>query len=249
MNFGARNPSPFTGDGNNTFLLDGAEPTLVDAGIGVPAHIDAIAAALGGRALARVLVTHGHPDHASGAPALRIRWPHLELHKWPLATDASDVEWRSLADGDRVRAGDRLFEVVYTPGHAPDHVCFWDADAGDLYGGDMLVEGSTVMIPSSRGGNLRAYLESLDRLEALRPGRVLPGHGPLIERPLDLIHKYREHRRVREQQILGCLGEGLTTTDAILERIYPDLAPALIGAARDTVLAHLVKLRDEGLAS
>ena len=73
--FLALNPSPMTGAGNNTYLIDGAVPTLVDAGIGASGHIDALAAALAGRPLARVIVTHGHADHASGVPALRARWP------------------------------------------------------------------------------------------------------------------------------------------------------------------------------
>src|SRR5947207_2361395 len=136
--FLAANPGPLTGRGNNTWLLDGDVPALVDAGVGAPAHIGELAAALGGRPLGRVLVTHGHPDHASGVPALRIRWPAIEAWKW---TAADEPDWRALADGERLRAGDRDLTVIHTPGHAPDHVCFFDESTRDLYAGDMVVQG------------------------------------------------------------------------------------------------------------
>lgn len=161
----AGNPGTLTGPGNNTYLLDGVEPTLIDAGVGKPEHLDAIAAHLGGRALSRVLVTHGHPDHASGVPALRERWPGLEACKW---FDSPEPGWVPLLDNERVRAGDSWLTVVHTPGHAADHVCFWQPDARDLFCGDMMTATTTILVPpASRGGNLRAYLASLQRLADL----------------------------------------------------------------------------------
>lgn len=240
----AGNPGTLTGAaGNNTWLIDGAFPTLVDAGIGTAPHVAAITRALRARALVRVLVTHSHPDHASGVPALRRSWPSLEACKLPLRGEAG---WRALADGDTVAAGDAHLTVVHTPGHAPDHICFWDADRRCLYGGDMVVAGSTVMIPFGRGGSLTEYLASLERLAALAPDRIYPGHGDVIERPLDVIGAYLEHRRFRERQILECLGDGVTGVDAIAARLYPNLPDGLRQPARLTVEAHLQKLRDEG---
>src|SRR5262245_20863126 len=116
----ANNPGPMTGEGNNTWLIDGDEPTLVDAGVGDPAHLDAIARALGGRPLARVVVTHGHADHISGVPALRARWPTIEAAKWILPGESG---WRGLDDEARVRAGGGTLIIIHTPGHAPDHLC------------------------------------------------------------------------------------------------------------------------------
>lgn len=234
-----------TGAGNNTWLLDGAEPALIDAGVGAPGHVDDIARALGGRALARLFVTHGHLDHASGAPALVERWRALACHKWPGASDAPGA-WQPLADGERLQAGDRRLEVMHTPGHAPDHVVFWDQDAGDLYAGDMVQFGTTVAIQPHLGGNLRQYLHSLERLAALGIRRILPGHGPIIERPGDLIAGYLEHRRLRDRQVRECLAQGLTDQDAMVARIYPGLAPALRPAARATVDAHLEMIREDG---
>src|SRR5215510_1404283 len=157
----ADNPGPMTGAGNNTWLLDGAEPTLVDAGVGHAEHVEAIAAALGGRDLARAVVTHHHADHASGIDALRARWPKLDACKY---TQTGERGWRHLADHDHIRAGDRDLLVVHTPGHAPDHICLWDSADRALYSGDMLAIGTTVMIPAGRGGNLRQYLASLERM-------------------------------------------------------------------------------------
>jgi glyoxylase-like metal-dependent hydrolase (beta-lactamase superfamily II) len=238
----ARNPGPYTGRGNNTWLLDGAEPALIDAGVGVQEHVDAIAGALGGRPLARVLVTHGHTDHASGVPALRARWPNLSAHKW---TAGDEPGWLPLGDGQTIRAGNIDLVVVHTPGHAADHVCFWNPLTADLFAGDMVVRGTTVMIPGGRGGSLREYLDSLRRLAALRPERIYPGHGPIIDRPLDLIAEYLEQRQMREAQVIACLRDGVTDPEAMLPRIYPDLAPTLRPAALATIEAHLEKLRED----
>src|SRR5215471_18981588 len=186
----AGNPGPMTGAGNNTWLIDGAEPTLIDAGVGHVQHVDAIAAALGGRDLARVLVTHHHADHSSGIDALRARWPKLDAGKY---AQAGERGWRPLADHDHVRAGDRDLLVVHTPGHAPDHICLWDPADRAVYSGDMLAIGTTVMIPAGRGGNLRQYLASLERMAKLDPRVAYPGHGPVIDRPVDLIREYVAH--------------------------------------------------------
>ncbi len=239
----AVNPGPLTGRGNNTWLLDGAVPTLIDAGAGKPEHLDAIAAALDGRRLVRVLVTHGHSDHAGGAPAIRERWPGVEIHKWLLS---GETGWRPLEDGSRFAAGDAELTVVHTPGHALDHVCFWDDRTGNLYAGDMVAIGTTIVVPGERGGGMRAYLDSLERLAALRPARIYPGHGAIVDRPLELIAEYLEHRRMRESQVVQCLEEGVVDPDAIVARLYPDLPVALRLVARQTIEAHLGKLRAEG---
>ena len=240
----AGNPGAMTGSGNNTWLLTGAEPALIDAGVGAASHVAAIAGALNGRPLSRALVTHGHADHASGAPALKARWPHVELAKF---APSDGLPWRVLADGDRVIAGDAQLTAIHTPGHALDHVCFWNADTHELFAGDMLSLGTTIMIPAGRGGGLRAYLTSLERLAALEPARVYPGHGPIIDHPLELIAEYLAHRRMREAQVRECLGAGLTDPAAIVERLYPGLPSELRAAARATIEAHIEKLREDGL--
>jgi glyoxylase-like metal-dependent hydrolase (beta-lactamase superfamily II) len=231
-----------TGAGNNTWLIDGAEPSLIDAGVGHASHVDAIAAALGDRDLARVLVTHHHADHSSGIDALRAKWPALDARKW---VQAGERGWQGLSDNERVRAGDRDLIVIHTPGHAPDHVCFWDPAERALYSGDMLTIGTTVMIPAGRGGNLRQYLASLERMAALEPRIAFPGHGPVIDRPIDLIRQYIAHRAMREQQVLACLRDGVTDPEAIVARIYGEIVDPVRRAARLTIEAHLEKIRED----
>ena len=228
----AGNPSEWTGPtGNNTWLIPGREPALVDAGTGQPEHVAAVAAALNGAALARVLITHWHPDHVSGLPALRERWRKLVVIDAP---------------GPPVPAGDGTLEIVPTPGHSPDHVCFFDRDAGDVYCGDLARLGGTIVIPARKGGDLRAYLASLARIRDLAPRRLLPGHGPIVEDPRALIDDYIAHRLQREQQILKAMLDGARTAKEIVSRVYPALPESLSEAAADSVRAHLAKLRDEG---
>lgn len=239
----ARNPGLYTGDGNNTWLLTGPTPTLIDAGTGVPEHLDAIAAALDGGPLTQVLVTHGHPDHASGADAIRARWPGVVIRKWLLEGESG---WTPLVEGEEIAAGRTRLTVVHTPGHAPDHVSFWDAGDRALFAGDMMIRSGSVLIPAGRGGSLRDYLASLTRMAALAPSVIYPGHGPIIDEPARVIEDYIAHRSAREAQVLACVADGLTDVDAIVARLYLGLKPGLERAARMTVLAHLDKLREEG---
>src|SRR6478672_4284223 len=228
----AGNPSEWTGPtGNNTWLLQGPEPALVDAGTGQPSHLEALERALGGASLIRVLITHWHPDHVKGLPALKDRWPRLIV-----------IE----RAGEPVPAGDGMLEIIPTPGHSPDHLCFFDRAAGDLYCGDLPRIGGTIVIPARKGGDLREYLASLQRVRELGPRRLLPGHGPIVDDPIALIDQYIAHRAQREQQILKAMLDGARTVDEIVRRVYPALPVSLSEAAADSVRAHLAKLRDEG---
>lgn len=239
LRISAFNPGPYTGEGNNTWLLDGDLPTLIDAGTGKPGHLEAIQAALGARPLARVIVTHGHSDHASGIPALKARWLELDVLKWRLH---DDEPWIPIEDDQIIRAGDRELRVIFTPGHAPDHVSLWDEPRREAYTGDMVMRPGTILIPAGKGGNLREYLQSLDRLAALNPVRLFPGHGPTITDPGRVFDEYIAHRRAREAQVLECLAAGMTTADAIVAHLYPGLKAELVKAATMTVQAHLDKI-------
>jgi glyoxylase-like metal-dependent hydrolase (beta-lactamase superfamily II) len=238
-----------TGSGNWTYLLPGAAAVLIDAGTGQPAHLDALFARVPAGPEV-VLVTHVHPDHASGAPAIAARASRASFFKypWPEHDGAVGVKWTSLGDGQRVDTGDGPLEVVHTPGHSPDHVVFWHEASGTVFTGDLLVLGSTVVIPASHGGSLGDYLSSLARVAALRPKRALPAHGPAIDDPLALIAHYVTHRRHREAQILDALSAQEEPVAGIAGRIYRDLDPALLPQAHESVLAHLIKLEADGVA-
>jgi glyoxylase-like metal-dependent hydrolase (beta-lactamase superfamily II) len=243
----AGNPSAMTGSGNWTFLLRGADPVLIDAGVGDAAHLEELARHHTGRPL-HVVVTHGHVDHASGVPMIASRWPNTMFSKfpWPDRDERYAVPWQALVDGQCIAAGDDELQVVYTPGHSPDHISLWHAASRTLLCGDLVVKGNTVVIPATSGGSLTQYLASLHRVIELQPARLLPAHGPIIEDPEPLIRRYIDHRLQREAQVLAALREGDTTVAAIVTRIYVALAAALVPMAHESVLAHLIKLRDEG---
>jgi hydroxyacylglutathione hydrolase len=245
----AANPGPYTGDGNWTYLIPGSAPVLIDAGAGQQAHVDSLEE-VAPRGPAHVLVTHAHGDHAAGASIIHQRWPHARFSKysWPDRDARYAVAWNPLNDGDRVVTEDGVLVALHTPGHSPDHLSFWHADSRTVFVGDLLIAGGTVFIPASSGGDLAAYLDSLDRIAALEPERALPAHGPAIENPVTLIAHYVLHRRQREQQVLEALDAGITTVEAIAERIYTGHPRAVIPAARESVLAHLNKLSHEGRA-
>ncbi len=185
-----------------------------------------------------MLITHGHSDHVNGLPALVARWPDVRVRQFGAGNEP-------LLDGEEIEAGDGAVTAVHTPGHSPDHCCF--RDGADLFCGDLARAGGTIVIPASRGGDLAVYLASLDRVRALAVRRLLPGHGPVIDDPEAVIAAYVRHRKQRDAQILDVLSvEGSSTPAHLVSRIYAGLAPILIDAAAETVLAHLLKLAKEG---
>ena len=177
---------------------------MIDAATGDSRHLDALGEALGTGGLARVLVTHGHSDHAAGSGAIAERWPDAEFLKkpWPDRDARYAVNWTPVPEAGEIPTGDTTLRPIHTPGHAPDHLCFFEEASRTLFCGDLLVQGATVVIPVSGGGSLTDYLASLQQILELKPATVLPAHGPEIEDPAPLIEHYYDHRRRREEQVV-----------------------------------------------
>ena len=244
----AANPGPMTGGGNWTYLIGDRHPVLIDAGVGNVSHLDAIAEAAP-RGPSLVVVTHAHSDHVTGAPAIHERWPAARFAKLPWPIRDPKLDWSWLKDGSIVETDDGPLTVLHTPGHAPDHLTLWHADSRTLFVGDMLVAGTTVVIPASHGGSLSEYLRSLERMLQLNPARALPAHGPVIDDPSALIDRYIKHRLQREQQISEAIATQGSTVEAIASAIYPTLSDELVPMARESVLAHLQKLESDRRAA
>lgn len=231
----APNPGPYTGPGTNTWVIAEAPAAIViDPGPDDESHLEAIVAAVGELAVGVVLVTHSHPDHLPLAQRLASRL-RTRVAAYP-----------ELADGDVVRAGKLSLDVVHTPGHAPDHLCFALSPDRAVFTGDLVLGQGSTMI-TYPDGDMAAYLESLDRLAALEPRILFPGHWDPVTDPAARIAEYRAHRLERERQILDEVRRGPGTAEELTRRVYAaEVAEQLLPAAEMTLRAHLAKLVADG---
>lgn len=236
----APNPSPYTLEGTNTWVVGEDPAVVIDPGPDDPAHLDEVATVAGDR-VAAVLVTHDHPDHAPGASAFASRAgaPLLAFR----LTGADH-----LRDGQQVSAGSVTLTAVHTPGHTSDHVAFHVPAAGALFTGDaVLGRGTSFIDPPD--GDLAAYLRSLARMRELAPTTIYPGHGPIVLQAAAKLREYVDHRAERERQIVAAISDGLRTVPEMVADIYADYPPEVHDLAARSVLAHLLKLAAEGRAT
>lgn len=234
----ANNPGPFTGPGTNTWLLDDGSGAIVviDPGPVDRAHEASILERLGDRTVSAVLVTHTHEDHAPLAN--------------PLARDLSvaaigyapgphfDPDQR-VDEGASLSFGTGRLDVVFTPGHSGDHLCFRVGNV--LFSGDHIIGGSSVMVEE-----MGPYLRSLEKLKGTGLERLYPGHGEEIDNPDEVIDWYLAHRLQRHQEILDAIVSGATSSEEVLEVVYRHVDKKLHPLAQRSVKAHLTLLIDEG---
>ncbi|MBV9293053.1 MAG: MBL fold metallo-hydrolase [Frankiales bacterium] len=237
----APNPGPMTLDGTNTWVL--REPGSEDAVVVDPGPLDEthLARVADHGPVRLIVLTHGHPDHSEGAARLH------ELTGAPVV--ARDRAWcigaDPLTEGPRQDVAGLDWLTVLTPGHSSDSVCLLlQADRALLTGDTILGRGTTVV--AHPDGRLADYLDSLHRLRDLAAAEVtalLPGHGPVLDAPLEVLDYYLAHRKERLEQVRAAVADGATDAGAVVRTVYADVDPVLWPAAEKSVQAQLDYLR------
>lgn len=249
-----QNPGPFTLQGTNTYLLGSV---LIDTAEGGDEYIALLRKALSNTTLTDIILTHWHGDHVNGLPeVLKLCSRPPRIHKWPsdehdedvlekLQSVLPDAQIHELAEGQRLDLGDgRSVAILHAPGHTTDSIAI-RLSTGELLTADtVLGEGTAVF------ENLSTYLATLSKLrDSLGSGdevKLLPGHGPVVERGKERLEMYMRHRLEREQQVAEALRKGSCDLEELVERVYgPELADKLKPAAARGLLLHLNKLEDE----
>jgi len=238
----APNPNVFTGPGTNTYLVGIDEIVVIDPGPDDASHLDAIVGC-GGDRIRWIAVTHTHADHAPGVAGLKARTGAEVLAFGP--RDGLKVD-RKIGDGFTIEATEFRLTAVHTPGHASNHLCYYLHEERMLFTGDHINESATVVIRPP-DGNMIEYLASLEKLKSLRLRSLAPGHGRLIENPVETIDWYIAHRLEREAKVLAALREqGTAKIDDLVPIIYADVDEERHPIARHSTYAHLLKLAAEG---
>ena len=247
----APNPGMMTGPGTNTYLVGEDEVAVIDPGPRIEKHIEAIQAQSPGR-IRWILCTHTHPDHSPGAAPL-AEATGAELRGLP--APEGKVQDKTFepdvlpADGDILEGPGFALRAFHTPGHASNHLCFRHEAHRMLFTGDHIMAGSTVVIDPP-DGNMKDYLDSLERLKDLDLEALAPGHGPVIDDPLEVIDWLVNHRLKRESRVIEALKANPDRTLwELTPHVYEDVDDKLHRLASRSLLAHLLKLETDGRAA
>jgi glyoxylase-like metal-dependent hydrolase (beta-lactamase superfamily II) len=257
------NPGPFTFNGTNTYLVGSIKLAVIDPGPLNAAHRDAILRAANGREISHILATHAHRDHVDGIAALqkltgakvaafkRLPAARIEAADGPSGTDFINYDFVpdiALKAGDTVSGADWALTAIYTPGHAPDHLCFALDGRDTVFSGDHVMAWNTSVVAPPEG-RMADYIASLEILLDRSDSVFLPGHGGRLLEPQRTVKAYLLHRRWREQAVLQSLKAGATTIRQVVPEIYQGLSPHLLPAAALSVLAHVEHLIEKGLVA
>jgi glyoxylase-like metal-dependent hydrolase (beta-lactamase superfamily II) len=257
------NPSPLTYKGTNTYIVGTRTLAVIDPGDDDPEHCAAILRAIGDRPVSHIVLTHAHGDHSNGIARLAdavkaplAAWgydPHPS-RRLRTAPDGREVGVKSVKPDIVVRDGDRItgdgweLEAIFTPGHAPDHLCFALTGTGVLFSADHVMAWNTSVVAPPEG-KMSDYLASLERLRGRGDKLYLPGHGGKLAEPERMVRGYLIHRRMREDAILSTIRERPRSIGEIVSIVYPGLEPKLIRAASFSVQAHVEHLIERHLVA
>jgi glyoxylase-like metal-dependent hydrolase (beta-lactamase superfamily II) len=257
----AGNPSPFTFTGTCSYLVGDKQLAIIDPGPLDEAHIAALLKAADGASIAHIVITHTHRDHSPAAARLKALTgarvvgaapyrPRSDFVGALKGLDAShDLTYAPdlvLSDGERVDGPGYSLEAVATPGHSANHLAFALSQEGALFSGDHVMAWSTSIV-APPDGSMGDYMASLDKLRARGETIFWPGHGGPVRAPQRWMRALAHHRRQREASILTSIEAGEANVSQIVARVYENLNPALVGAARLSTLAHLEDLVARGL--
>ena len=254
----APNPGPMTFTGTCTYVVGRGAVAIIDPGPDSATHVENLLAALAGETISQILITHTHRDHCGAAADLKAATgaqligcaPYIVATKPSPGTEERGrnsghelayVPDVVLVEGNMVEVGDLSLDVVATPGHTGNHLCFALPAERALFSGDHVMAWSTsVIIPPD--GAMADYMASLEKLQQRDDAIFWPGHGGPVRAPQNYLMALIRHRRLREASILTALGQGALTIPELVAAIYRGLDPALQGAARLSVRAHLEDL-------
>ena len=246
----APNPGVMTGPGTNTYIVGTDELAVIDPGPAIDEHIEHILKVGDGR-IRHILCTHTHPDHSPAAAHLA-----RELEVPMIGALTADDQHQDLTfqpdihlEQDAVIAGhDWSIRAIHTPGHVDNHYCFLLEEEGMVFAGDHIMNGSTVVIVPP-GGNMKDYIESLQRLLDYDVKAIAPGHGEIIPGCRDEVEKLVRHRLMREAKVVANLGRsGPVPIETLVVSVYDDVPEAMHRWAQLSLLAHLLKLEVDGRA-
>jgi len=254
----ARNPSPFTWHGTGTYVIGEGNVAVVDPGPDLPAHVDALLAALDGEIVTHLLVTHTHRDHspacrpvqaATGAPTYGFgKHGSGRIDAGMQVEEGADNDFDPdvlLTHGNVVNGDDWSVECVHTPGHTSNHMCYQLREHKALFSGDHVMGWSTTII-SPPDGDIAAYLVSLELLLERDDACYWPTHGPCISNPKPLVRALIAHRLERAEEIRACLAGGVDRIVGMVPRMYSALPEAMYPAAARSVFATLIYLIERG---